>query len=307
MNDVIIIGGGAAGLSAALVLGRQQRQVVLVDSGRPRNTPATEMHMYLGRDGKPPAQLLADGRDEVAAHPNVSQVKGRVSAVAGSIDDFSVELEDGTRLQAARLLFTSGLSDIPIEIPGVTERWGVSVVHCPFCHGYESKGRSIAVLGGGGNAMMAAYIADRFSADVVLCTHGPADYPAAVGEALAARGVRVIETPVAGLEGETDSLKLTFDDGTVLDRQLVFHQAPTRPNTELAASLGCELLEDGAVKIDEFYATSVPGVFAAGDAAHLAAVPAPVTLVSAAAAGGVQAAVWMDMNLFRSRLPVELG
>jgi thioredoxin reductase len=305
--DVIVVGGGAAGLSAALVLGRQRREVLVLDGGPPRNATAAEMHMYLGRDGSSPGRLLADGRAELGAYPSVGIRAARAVAAGGTADAFTVGLDDGTELEAARLLLAPGQTDVPLDVPGLAPRWGASVFHCPFCHGYETDGKVLAVIGNGVDGMLAAYVADRYSTDVVLCTHGPAQLPEPVAAVLAARGVPVVETPVAALEGELDALTLRFVDGSTLRREAVYHRAPTRPNTELAAQLGCALLPDRCVRVDEFGRTSVDGVYAAGDAAHLEAVPEPVTLVAPAAAGGVAAAVWLEQELFRSRLPVRLG
>ncbi|SEG82169.1 Thioredoxin reductase [Nonomuraea solani] len=307
MYEVIVVGGGPAGLSAALVLGRQRRRVLVVDAGRPRNAPAAEMHMFLGRDGGSPAKLLADGRTEVSAYPTVELRQGRVSSAEGRSGGFMLTLEDGERAEASRLVLASGLTDEPAAIPGLAERWGKSVYHCPFCHGYETNGKVLAVIGNGFEAMLAAYVADRYSDDVVLCTNGPSALPEPVAAAVKACGVQVIETPLAGIEGELDVLTLTFTDGTTLAREAVYHRAATRPNTDLAVQLGCALLADGCVEVDEYGKTSVPGVYAAGDAAHLKAVPDPVTLVGPSAADGVRAAVWLEQELFRAGLPVALG
>ncbi|MEV0611980.1 NAD(P)/FAD-dependent oxidoreductase [Nonomuraea sp. NPDC050404] len=307
MYEVIVVGGGPAGLSAALVLGRQRRRVLVVDAGRPRNAPAAEMHMFLGRDGGSPATLLSDGRAEVSAYPTAELRQGRVTSAQGESGGFTLTLEDGSRVESSRLVLASGLTDEPVAIPGLAERWGKSVFHCPFCHGYETNGKVLAVIGNGFEAMLAAYVADRYSDDVVLCTNGPGALPEPVAAAVKARGVEVIETPLAGIEGELDALTLRFTDGTLLAREAVFHRAPTRPNTDLAVQLGCTLLPDGCVEVDEYGKTSVPGVYAAGDAAHLKAVPDPVTLVGPSAADGVRAAVWLEQELFRAGLPVALG
>ncbi|GAT67395.1 pyridine nucleotide-disulfide oxidoreductase [Planomonospora sphaerica] len=306
MYEVIVAGGGPAGLSAALVLGRQRRRVLVIDAGRPRNAPAAEMHMYLGRDGGSPARLLADGRAELSAYPTVELWQGRASTAGGQAGAFTVALEDGRSAQAARLMLASGQVDVPLDIPGLAERWGASVFHCPFCHGYETNGKVLAVIGNGFDAMLAAYVADRYSTDVVLCTHGPSSLPEPVAAVLKARSIPVIETPVAAIEGEPDGLTIRFADGTALERQAVYHRAPTRPNNDLAVQLGCELLPDGCVKVNEYGRTTVAGVYAAGDLAHLEAVPEPVTLVGPSAADGVRAAVWLEQELFRAGLPVDL-
>lgn len=307
MYDVIVVGAGPAGLSAALVLGRQRRRVLVVDAGEPRNAPAAEMHMYLGRDGGSPADLLVDGRAEVDAYPTVQRRSGRVATVKGEVDGFEVELAGGERESARRLLLATGQVDSPDDVPGLAERWGASVFHCPFCHGYETTGKSLAVLGNGVGAMLAAYVRDRFSDDVVLCTNGPGTLPPPVAELLPARGIAVLETPLTAVEGELDGLTLRFADGSTLARDAVYHRAPTHQSADLAEQLGAELLPDGCVQVDEFGHTTVPGVFAAGDSARLAALPDALTLVGPGAADGVRAAVWLEQELFRSELPFRPG
>ncbi|MGN5236507.1 NAD(P)/FAD-dependent oxidoreductase [Rhodococcus sp. SJ-3] len=298
MYDVVIVGAGAAGLSAALVLGRQKRSVLVVDGGRPRNAPAAEMHMYLGRDGGAPAQLLADGRAEIEAYPTVERISGQVSAVDGTDGAFTVTVDDEVSVQARKLFFAVGVIDVPWEIAGLAERWGSEVFHCPFCHGFETDGLALAVLANGADAGLGAYVADRYSDDVTVCTNGPSTIPEPLRAMLDKTGARVVETPIDRITGEHRSLEVHFADGTLLERQALYHRAPTTPNTTLTRALGCEHFDDGCVRIDEFGKTTVPGVSAGGDAAHLAAVPDPVTLVAPAAADGVRAAVWLEQDLF---------
>ncbi|MEM7674517.1 MAG: NAD(P)/FAD-dependent oxidoreductase [Myxococcota bacterium] len=300
MFDVVIVGGGPAGLSAGLVLGRQKRKVLLVDGGLPRNRFAAEMHMVLGRDGTPPANLLADGRTELDKY-GVERITDTVTQASGSTGDFTLTLASSKTVQARTVLLAIGVSDRPWDIPGLKERWGVCVFHCPFCHGHENDGRTIAVIGNGYEAAIGAYLADRYSKDVVVCTHGPAELPEEVSSKLEARNVKVVETSLTQIDGQLDDLKLTFSDGSTLTRQAIFHAPPTEPSTDLAAQLGCTLYEDGGIQIDEFQRTTVPGVFAAGDIARQPAIAKSVTLVAAGAGAGVEAAVWLEQDLFIGR------
>lgn len=297
MFDAVIIGGGPAGLSAGLVLGRQKRKVLLVDGRSPRNRFASEMHMVLGRDGSSPANLLADGRAELDRY-GVEQITDLVTQASGTAGDFTLTLAEGGIVRARTVLLATGVVDRPFEIPGLQERWGSSVFHCPFCHGYENDGRTVAVIGNGQEAAIGAYVADRYSPDVVVCTHGPANLPEAVAGMLRARNVKVVETPLARIDGRLDELVLTFTDGKKLERQAIFHPAPTKPSTALAVQLGCALYDDGGVQVDEFQRTTVPGVFAAGDIARQPAITRAATLVAVGAGAGVEAAVWMEQDLF---------
>ncbi len=303
MYDVIVVGGGPAGLSSALVFGRQRRRVLVVDSGRVRNAPAAEMHMYLSRDGFPPARLLELGRKELGQYPTVEVRAGEVVSARGEKDDFALELADGEVVRARRLVLATGQLDEPYQILGLRERFGRGVFHCPFCHGWEATGKTLAVITREPfEAMLAVYLADRFSDDVVLCTHGPLEIPQEVQERLDARRVRRVDAPVARVTGEPDALTVEFADGAALQRQAIFHRAPTRQHSKLAEQLGCEILPDGTVKVNELQQTTVPGVAAAGDTAKLPRVPDAVTLVPLGAADGVRAAVWMETELFRAGL-----
>ncbi|GAA4842151.1 hypothetical protein GCM10025787_24210 [Saccharopolyspora rosea] len=215
-----MIGGGPAGLSAALVLGRQRRRVLVADGGQVRNAPADEMHMYLSRDGFSPHELLALGRAELAAYPGVELRQDQVASVSGDIDDFTVEFADGTRERARRLVLATGQVDEPYDIPGVPERFGRSIFHCPFCHGWEATGKTLAVLGRDvPQVMLGLYLADRHSDDVVVVTHGAHELPDEVIAKLAARGVQVRTESLAKATGELDALQLHFADGSVLKRQ----------------------------------------------------------------------------------------
>jgi thioredoxin reductase len=304
--DAIIVGGGPAGLSAGLVLGRQKRKALLIDGRSPRNRFASEMHMVLGRDGTAPADLLTDGRAELDRY-GVEQITDVVTQASGSAGDFTLTLREGGTVRARAVLLATGVVDRPLDIPGLQERWGSSVFHCPFCHGYENDGRTIAVVGNGYEAAIGAYLADRYSNDVVVCTHGLAELPEEVAGMLAARKVEVVETALARIDGQLDALVLTFTDGTTLERQAIFHAAPTEPSTALAAQLGCALHDDGGVQVDAFQRTTVPGVFAAGDIARQPAVTKSATLVAVGAGAGVEAAVWMEQDLFAASFSAASG
>ncbi|MDQ2588960.1 NAD(P)/FAD-dependent oxidoreductase [Saccharothrix yanglingensis] len=305
MYDVVVVGGGPAGLSAALVFGRQRRSVLVVDGGEPRNSPASEMHMYLSRDGFPPQQLLALGREELAAYPGVEVRTGLVVAARGAKDDFELELADGAVVRARRVVLATGQVDEPYDIPGLAERFGRSVFHCPFCHGWEAGDKTLAVVTREPvEAMLALYLGDRFSQDVVLCTDGPIELPEPVAAAVAARALPIVDEKIVGITGDADDLTIHFADGSTLRREAVFHRAPTRQHSGLAEQLGCEVLPDGTIKVDEIGQTTTPGVSAAGDMAKLPGMPDATTLVVLGAADGVRAAVWMEGDLFRSGLGV---
>ncbi|MEX5719176.1 FAD-dependent oxidoreductase [Geodermatophilus maliterrae] len=308
--DVVVIGGGAAGLSGALALGRARRSVAVVDDGTPRNAPAHEMHNYLGRDGTPPAQLLADGRAEVAGY-GVALVDDRVTGVGGSVGAFTVDLAGGRVLRARRLLVTTGLSDELPEIPGVRELWGTDVLHCPYCHGWEVRDRPIGVVATGPMSLHQAQLWRQWSTDVVLFQH-TADAPEGeVADALAARGVRVVPGEVAGLE--TDGGRLTgvrLASGEVVPRAAVVVAPRFTARSAVLTGLGLdavpfrmgEAVVGSHVPVDARGATAVPGVWAAGNVAD------PAAQVVSSAAAGLWAGAQLNADLVAedTRFAVEV-
>jgi thioredoxin reductase len=285
--DVLVVGGGAAGLTAALVLARARRTVAVVDAGAPRNAPATEMHGFLSRDGTPPAELSAAGRSEVAGYGGTLISDTVVSIEPG----FRARLGGGAELRARRVLVATGLRDEVPHIPGVRERWGRDVLHCPYCHGYEVRDQPLAVLGGGSGAVQHALLIRQWSGDVVLFPHTET-LDADQRELLAARAVRVVEGQVARLTVENDRLHgVELTDGTLLPRSAVFVRPRFVPNSQLLTELGCEADEDGWVTHDAMGGTTVPGVRVAGNAAD------PRAQVITAAGQGSAAAIAINAEL----------
>jgi thioredoxin reductase len=258
MYDVIVVGGGPAGLSAALMLGRARRRVAVVDAGEPRNARAAAMHGFLSRDGMPPGELLAVGRLEVAGY-GVEILDDRV---VGAEPGFTVRLASGRVLQAHRLLVTTGLVDELPDIPGIAERWGSDVVVCPYCHGWEVADKPIAVLA---NHIDKAVLVGSWSADTVLFTDG---YEPSADERarLDTRGIPVETAKVTRLVVEGDRLTgIELADGRTVPRVAVFLAPRFVPADGLLRDLGCELTDQGLVKVDATGRTSVDGVYAAGN------------------------------------------
>ncbi|WP_226874206.1 NAD(P)/FAD-dependent oxidoreductase [Microbispora sitophila] len=298
--DVVVVGGGPAGLNAALVSGRQRRRVLLLDSGRPRNAPAQETHMLLSRDGFGPAALREVARADLRVYPTVEVRSAEVVDARSVAEGFEVVLADGSRERARKLILATGQTDVLADVPGLAERFGRSVFHCPFCHGYEARDRPLAVLGADfPSVMLALYVADRFCEDVTLCTNGE-ELPQEHRDRLEKAGVGLREEPVAEVRGELGSLEVVFTAGKPLARGAMFHRTRIRQHADLAERLGCELLPDGCVRVNEFQQTSVPGVYAAGDMARLAVLPDALTFVVMGAADGARAAIWVDQELFRA-------
>jgi thioredoxin reductase len=264
--DVAIIGGGAAGLSAALVLSRARRSVVVLDSGRPRNAAAAHLHGFLSRDGLPPAELLANGRREVESYGGEIR-PGEVAALASDGSGYSVLLEDGQRVTARRLLVATGLRDVLPDIPGLADRWARDVLHCPYCHGHEVRDQQLGVIGGTPEAVGFAQIVRQWTHDLVYFT--PRGVLAdADRTALVARAIGVVEGTVDSVVVEDDRLTgVRMDDGRMVRRTALFVPPRFVPHSALLDDLGCELDDQGWPVVDATGRTSVPGVWAAGNVA----------------------------------------
>lgn len=270
-HDAIIVGGSYAGLSAAIQLGRAGRKVCIVDTGLPRNRFAAASHGFFGHDGQTPGEMLDRARAQVLAYPTVSFVQDEAIAADGQDGQFTVRLASGVQRSASKLLLAFGVSDELPPIDGMAERWGQSVLHCPYCHGYEYGGNALGVIGRSAHAAQhAVLIAEWGPTTLFLDGHDALD---ADGRALlAARGVAVEPAPIRALQGDAPSLSgVALADGRTVAIEALYLAPVTRLNSPIAAQLGCEL-EDSMfgpiITTDAMKMTTVPGVFAAGDAAR---------------------------------------
>jgi thioredoxin reductase len=289
--DVAVIGGGAAGLSAALVLSRARRKILVVDAGAPRNAPATRMHGYLSRDGLPPGELLATGRNEVKGYGG-EIVTGTVTDLApDGRSGFRVQLADGQRISARRLLVTTGLRDELPDVPGLRDRWARDVLHCPYCHGHEVRDRRLGVIGGTAGAVRYAQIVRQWTHDLVYFTP-PDTLTAGERTQLVARAVTVVEGSIEQLVVDADQLRgVRMDDGCVVPRDALFVPPRFVPNNHLLVALGCDVDIDGWVSTDGTGRTSVPGVWAAGNVVD------PRAQVVTAAGAGSAAAIALNADV----------
>ena len=298
MIDAVIAGAGPGGLSAALCLARAGRQVLVADGGPWRNVSSGTLHNFLSRDGVTPAELRASALAQLQRYPSVKVQPVSADSVEGESGSFRVALSGGRVAQAHRLLLATGVEDVLPDIPGLAERWGQSVVHCPYCHGWERAGLTLGVLALDEWAVHHAVHVARFSDDVTLYTNGDFPITADQRELLRARKVAVREESLARIEGPGASLeRLVFTGEGTAACQTLFCFAPTRQRSDLAARLGCRLLEDGKVEVNEFGQTTRPGVYAVGDMARTAANSFTAQQVVTAAAEGVVAAVVIDQEL----------
>ena len=294
--DVVVIGGGAAGLNGALMLARSRRMVLVIDSGVPRNAPAAGVHGLLGRDGMSPVELLELGRAEVRGHGGHVMV-GAVNAVTREENAFVVSLADGRGVRARRVLVAAGLVDELPDVPGLKARWGRDVLHCPYCHGWEVRDQAIGVLATGARAVHQALLFRQLSADVVLFQHSMSPLPDEEGEQVRARQIRVVTGEVASVRVQNDRLVgVQLADGTVVSRDVLTVVPRMVARADFLAPLGLRLAPHPSglgdhIPADGTGRTDVSGVWVAGNVTDLSA------QVGASAAAGALAGTDINADL----------
>ncbi len=306
--DVVVVGGGSAGLSTALVLGRSLRRTLVLDTGEPRNAPSSGVHGFFSRDGIRPEDLLEIGREQLEPYQSVELRRAWAVDAKGEDGDFEVALDDGSSVGARKIVLASGVVDELPETPGFRELWGRGVYHCPYCHGWEVRGRPLAVYAAGEEALRAIFIRN-WSRDLVVCSDGPLGLDEDGRRKLDALGIRVREERISRLEGGDGSLRrIIFEDGSSLEREGIFYGPPQRQRSEIAGALGCETVEVGPmgslVKSDPMTSeTTVPGVYVSGDAGSP---PSPIQSAILAAASGARAAYFLNHSLAAKDAEAEI-
>jgi thioredoxin reductase len=291
MYDVVIVGGGPAGLSAALVLGRCRRRVLLCDAGSPRNARAQGLHGYLTRDGIPPLDLLRAGRAELKPY-GIELREVRVSDIEIAPDGFTIRLADGGDVRARTVLIAGGVTDSLPDIPGLEDCYGISAHHCPYCDGWEEREKALAVIGHGASGSALALALKTWSDRVTLCPNGRARLQPAHRAQLAAHGIKVHEGRIAAVEHEGGRARfLALAGGDRISCDAIFLSTQQRPQCDVPKELGCTLTRHGLVKTDHLGQTRVPGLYVAGDASR------DVQFVVVAAAEGAKAAVAINKAL----------
>jgi thioredoxin reductase len=301
--DVLVVGGGAAGLAGALALGRSRRSVLVVDAGEPRNAPADAVHNYLGREGTSPAELSRIGRSEVEAY-GVQVRDGRVVGATPVERDggpgFEVTLADGSSVVARRLLVTTGATDRLPDVPGLAQRWGRDVLHCPYCHGFEVRDRAVGVLAVHAMAAHSALLFAQLTDDVVVFLDGKQPFSDDDVTRLTARGIRLVPEKVTGVLVQDDRLTgITLEGGEVVARDALVVASSVEARSELLETLGVAtapvemngVVFGTAAVADPTGRTDVPGVWVAGN------VSAPMSQVIASAAAGLMAGAMINMDL----------
>jgi thioredoxin reductase len=298
MFDVVIVGAGPAGLSAALVLGRCRRSVLVCDNGHPRNEASQAMHGYLTRDGMPPLEFLRLGREELAPYTTVELRDVTVTdARCGPNSRFETTLENGDVVESRKLLIATGVRDNLPEIEGMRALYGRSVFHCPYCDAWEIRDEHLAVYGKGEKGYGLSLELTAWSRDILLCSDGPVEIDSAKIERLARNGITVREDRIVRLEGRDGVLeRIVFTDGPPADRRALFFTTGQYQQSALALRLGCEFNDKGTVRTGKYEATHLPGLYVAGDASRA------VQWVVVAAAEGAEAAFAINTDLIKEDL-----
>lgn len=294
--DVIIIGGSYAGLSAAMSLGRSLRKVLIIDSGLPCNRQTPHSHNFITHDGSTPAEIAAAARKQVAEYETV-QFHGGV-AVSGTKTPvgFEIVTQAGVVFQSTKVLFATGIKDLMPDIPGFSECWGISVVHCPYCHGYEYREKKTGIFANGDMAFHLAQLVGNLTQDLTIFSHGKSSFTEQQREKLALHGMPVIEKEISKIEHHNGHLQYVhLKGGERLPLDALYAKLSFIQHCEIPGQLGCELNEQGFLKVDSLQKTTVPGVFASGDNAS------GMRAVSAAVAAGNVAGAALNRELVEER------
>ena len=299
MYDVIIVGAGPAGLSAALMLGRCRRTVLVCDTGKPRNRTSQALHGYLTRDGIPPTELVALGRKELERYETVEfrPIEVVDASFCKKEKQFEAVLASGERVRSRKLLLATGMADNVPEVEGIHDLYGKSVFHCPYCDGWERRDQPLAIYGRGERGYGLSLELTAWSRDLVLCTNGPCELSDEQRERLVRNGIKICEVPIVRVEGTNGILEhIVFEDGERLARRGMFFTEGQFQQSHLCTALGCEFNDKGTVRTGKYETTHLPGLFVCGDASRR------VQWVIVAAAEGAEAAFAINTDLLKDDL-----
>lgn len=299
MYDVIVIGAGPAGLQAALTLGRMHRSALVLDSGEYRNGPVAHMHNVIANDGTPPAEFRATARTQLAAYSDVETRDAAATRITGEPDDFTVEFADGGSERTRRIILATGMSDVLPAVAGLDELWGRGAYTCPFCDGHEFSGARIGILGAAERTAHLIGLLGRIADEIVVFPLDAESDPD-VAALLARAGAVVHSAPVESVRRTDAGITVRTADGDSTVSGLFVAAGSAIQRAPFAEQLGLQMLPSGAIEVDDFGRTSLPGVSAAGDLAHRAALPGIMASVVAATAAGQLAAVGVIQELMSS-------
>ena len=275
--EVIIIGGSYAGLSAALTLGRSLRKTLVIDAGQPCNRFTPHSQNFLTHDGRKPSEISAIAKEQVQQYKTVEFLDGMALSAEKTPEGFTVETDQGS-FSSKRLVLAAGIKDILPDIPGVTECWGKSVIHCPYCHGYEFHGQPTGILANAEKAFHYAQLISNLTKELTIFSNGKLDLPVEQLEAINRNNINIIETEIQSVVHENGQIsKIILRDGSSHTISALYHGPEFELNTNISQSLGCEIGEHGLIEVDPKQMTTVPGVYACGDASNMRAVSIAVS------------------------------
>lgn len=264
--DVIIIGGSYAGLSAAMALGRSLRNVLVIDSGLPCNRQTPHSHNFLTQDGKTPGEISRLAKQQVEKYETVKFHEGIATAGIKTPDGFEITTNTNHKFKAKKLIVATGIKDIMSDIKGFDACWGISIIHCPYCHGYEYKKQSTGIVANGARAFHIASLVSNLTDDITILTSGAADFTPEQKDKLSKHHINIIETKISEFEHKNGQLQnIVFNDQTKQSFDVAYAAIPFIQHSEIPVSLGCELTEHGYIKVDEFQKTTIQGIYACGD------------------------------------------
>jgi len=290
--EVIIIGGSYSGLSAAMALGRSLRKTLVMDSGKPCNEQTPHSHNFLTQDGKSPKEIAESAQKQVSEYETVHFHKGKAIDAKKSENGFEITTEKGEKFHSKKLIIATGLVDEVPDIKGFQESWGISLIHCPYCHGYEYKGKKTGIIANGDKAVHISSLVKNLTEDVTILTQGKANFTEEQLEKLKRNNIQIIEHEISELKHDNGIVEsIIFSDQTEMKFEAVYGAFPFHQHSEIPKNLGCEFTEFGHIKTDQFQKTNIPGVFVCGDNSSM------MRSVSSAVMTGNLAGAMVNMEL----------
>ncbi|MBP2833451.1 NAD(P)/FAD-dependent oxidoreductase [Aquimarina sp. U1-2] len=264
--DVIIVGGSYAGLSAAMTLGRSLRDVLLIDAGNPCNKQTPHSHNFITQDGAPPASISAIAKEQVLAYPKVQFLQDTAKRGLQTNNRFEIITESGQSFQSRKLIFATGIKDILPEIEGFADCWGKTVIHCPYCHGYEVKKQKTGIFNNGDEAFETAKLISNWTKDLAIFTNGKSKLSEEQTRKLQQKNISIIEKPITSVVHENGYMeRLKFEDSTTMALNAIYVRVPFKQHSNIPTELGCALDEHGYLMVDSFQKTNIPSIYACGD------------------------------------------
>ncbi|MEC7782106.1 MAG: NAD(P)/FAD-dependent oxidoreductase [Bacteroidota bacterium] len=264
--EVIIIGGSYSGLSAAMALGRSLRSVLIIDGGNPCNKQTPHSHNFITHDGEKPHAIAQKAKEQVLNYDTVHFLEDFALSGKKAENGFEISTKSGKTFKARKLIFATGIKDVMPDIEGFSACWGITAIHCPYCHGYEFKSEKTAIMANGEHAFHIASLVNNLTDDLTILTQGTPDFDEDQRAKLKKHNINIIETPVTKFEHQDGTLeKVILEDGTSLTLKAVYAGLPFEQHSDIPQQLGCSLTESGHLKVDLFQKTEVPGIYACGD------------------------------------------